>query len=176
MSRVKTIAGVLVGVLLLAAVAALVFQARNQKTVTANFQRVTGLYSGSAVRMLGIQIGKVQDVEPMGQYVQVKLTYNGKYRIPANASAAIIPPSLIADRYVQFTPVYRGGPILKDGATIPLTGRGQLERRALAAGDRGRGQLAGKRDADPQHRHGPVEVAHDPRRQQGRPRRHHQQP
>lgn len=120
MSRIKTIAGVLVGVLLLAAVVSIAFEHRNQKTVTADFERVTGLYSGSAVRMLGIQIGKINDIEPMGQFVRVKMSYNGKYRIPANAEAAIVPPSLIADRYVQFTPVYRGGPLLPDGAKLPL--------------------------------------------------------
>ena len=57
MSRIKTIAAVLVGVLLVAACAALLVQSRNTKTATADFQRVTGLYTGSAVRMLGIQIG-----------------------------------------------------------------------------------------------------------------------
>jgi phospholipid/cholesterol/gamma-HCH transport system substrate-binding protein len=56
----------------------------------------------------------------MGQFVRVKMEYNGKYRIPADAQAAIVPPSLIADRYVQFTPVYRGGPVMRDGAKIPL--------------------------------------------------------
>jgi phospholipid/cholesterol/gamma-HCH transport system substrate-binding protein len=29
--------------------------------------------------------------------------------------------SLVADRYIQFTPVYRGGPALRDGATLPLS-------------------------------------------------------
>jgi phospholipid/cholesterol/gamma-HCH transport system substrate-binding protein len=56
----------------------------------------------------------------MGQFVRVKMEYDGKYRLPADAGAAIIPPSLIADRYVQFTPVYRGGPVMKDNAVIPL--------------------------------------------------------
>jgi phospholipid/cholesterol/gamma-HCH transport system substrate-binding protein len=120
MSRIKTIAGVLVAVLLIAACASILISSQNKKKVTADFQRVTGLYSGSAVRLLGIQIGKITDVEPMGQFVRVSMEYDGKYRIPANAGAAIIPPSLIADRYVQFTPVYRGGPIMQDGARIPL--------------------------------------------------------
>jgi len=119
-SRIKTLAGVLILVLLAAAAFTLVLEKNTKVEVEADFQRVTGLYSGSGVRMLGIQIGKVTDVEPMGAFVRVKMQYNSKYRIPADAMAAIIPPSLIADRYVQFTPAYRGGPVMRDHAKIPL--------------------------------------------------------
>ncbi|HSP36573.1 MAG TPA: MCE family protein, partial [Frankiaceae bacterium] len=115
------IAGVLVAVLLIAACLSIVIGNRNTKKVTADFQRVTGLYTGSSVRLLGIKIGKITKIEPMGQFVRVSMTYDGKYRLPADAQAAIIPPSLIADRYVQFTPVYRGGPILRDKARIPVS-------------------------------------------------------
>ncbi len=119
MSRIKTIAGVLILVLLAAACFSLVIGNKKHK-VQADFQRVTGLYSGSSVRMLGIEIGSVTDIEPMGAFVRVKMEYDSKYRVPADAMAAIIPPSLIADRYVQFTPAYRGGPVLRNHAKIPL--------------------------------------------------------
>jgi phospholipid/cholesterol/gamma-HCH transport system substrate-binding protein len=120
-SRVKTLAGVLIAVLLVAACASILLGSKKTVNVTADFQRVTGLYSGSGVRMLGVQIGKIKDVEPMGQFVRVKLQYDGKYRVPADATAAIIPPSLIADRYIQFTPAYRGGPVMKNNTHIPLS-------------------------------------------------------
>src|ERR1700712_3278282 len=106
MSRIKTIASVLIAVLLVAACLSIVIGGRNTKKGPGAFQGVPGLYSGSSVRMLGIKIGKIPDVEPMGQVVRVSMQYDGKYRIPADAQAAIIPPSLIADRYIQFTPVY----------------------------------------------------------------------
>jgi phospholipid/cholesterol/gamma-HCH transport system substrate-binding protein len=41
-------------------------------------------------------------------------------RVPADVSAAIVPISLISDRYVQLAPVWRSGPVLRDGAQIPL--------------------------------------------------------
>jgi phospholipid/cholesterol/gamma-HCH transport system substrate-binding protein len=119
-SRIKTIAGVVILVLLAAACFSLVLGAKKKIKVTADFERVTGLYTGSGVRMLGIEIGKITDVEPMGAFVRVKLEYDSKYRVPADAMAAIIPPSLIADRYVQFTPAYRGGPVMRNNAKIPL--------------------------------------------------------
>jgi phospholipid/cholesterol/gamma-HCH transport system substrate-binding protein len=39
--------------------------------------------------------------------------------VPANASAVIVPPSIVGDRYLQLTPVYRDGATLADGAVIP---------------------------------------------------------
>ena len=42
------------------------------------------------------------------------------YDIPADAKAVVLAPSLVSDRYVQFSPVYDGGPKMEDGATVPL--------------------------------------------------------
>ena len=38
--------------------------AADQKTVTANFPRTVSLYEGSDVRVLGVQVGKVDTVTP----------------------------------------------------------------------------------------------------------------
>lgn len=96
-----------------------------QRHVTAYFERATGLYKGSEVRVLGIKVGKVTQVTAVGDRVRVRMSYDAKYRLPQNAQAVIIVSSLVADRYVQFTPVYRTGPPLKDGATL------QLDRTAV---------------------------------------------
>lgn len=42
------------------------------------------------------------------------------YDIPADAGAVVLAPSLVSDRYVQFAPVYSGGPTMRDGAEVPL--------------------------------------------------------
>jgi len=119
-SRIKTFAGVLIFVLLAAAALSVVLSTQRNIKVSADFERVTGLYTGSEVRMLGIPIGKITDVEPQGQSVRVSMSVQSKYRVPANAEAVIVPPSLIADRYVQFTPAYTGGPLLRNNAHIPI--------------------------------------------------------
>ncbi|WP_329259985.1 MCE family protein [Actinoallomurus sp. NBC_01490] len=89
--------------------------------VTAYFERATGVYPGTEVRVLGVKVGKVTKVTPKGNMVEVKMAYDAKRKIPASAQAVIIVPSLVADRYIQFTPVYRGGAALKDGATLSLS-------------------------------------------------------
>lgn len=90
------------------------------RNVTAFFPKTVGLYEGSGVRVLGVEVGEVTTITPQGDRVKVEMEYDRTVDIPAGAKAAIISPSLVAGRYVQFLPVYRGGPTLDSGAVIPL--------------------------------------------------------
>ncbi|MFD4626177.1 MCE family protein [Streptomyces sp. NPDC058475] len=89
--------------------------------VTAYFPRTVGIYPGSDVRVLGVRIGEVEKIEPQGDRVRVELTYDEGRKVPADAKAAIINSSVVSDRYVQLLPVYRKGPVLRNGAVIPET-------------------------------------------------------
>ena len=80
-----------------------------------------GVYTGSSVRILGVPVGKVTKITPHGTSVTVEMTYDGKYKVPADAFAAVVPPSIVGDRYIQLTPAYTSGPVMKDKAQIPLT-------------------------------------------------------
>ncbi len=82
------------------------------KTLTAYFPRTVSLYEGSDVRVLGVAVGKIESVTPEGTRVKVVVKYDGDIKVPADAQAVIISPSIVGDRYVQLTPVYDGG----DGA------------------------------------------------------------
>jgi phospholipid/cholesterol/gamma-HCH transport system substrate-binding protein len=88
------------------------------KHVKAEFSRAVGLYTGSSVRILGVPVGKITKITPHGKSVTVEMSYDGKYKVPADAVAAIVPPSIVGDRYVQLTPAYTGGPVLKDDAIV----------------------------------------------------------
>jgi phospholipid/cholesterol/gamma-HCH transport system substrate-binding protein len=87
--------------------------------VTAYFPRTVGIYPGSDVRVLGVRIGEVRKITPEGERVRVELEYDADRKVPADAQAAIINSSVVSDRYVQLLPVYRKGPVLRDGAVIP---------------------------------------------------------
>lgn len=91
------------------------------KHLTAFFPRTIGLYEGNSVSVLGVEVGEVTAVTPMGDRVKVQMEYDRSVNIPADAKAAVISPSLVADRYVQLVPAYSGGPEMEDGATIPLS-------------------------------------------------------
>lgn len=88
------------------------------KTVTAFFPTAIGLYAGNDVRVLGVKMGRVESVEPQGDVVKVEMSYDRSIRIPADAAAVIVAPSLVSDRFVQLTPAYTGGPVLEDEARI----------------------------------------------------------
>nr|PZN01445.1 MAG: ABC transporter substrate-binding protein [Thermocrispum agreste] len=92
----------------------------NVRRVTAYFPSAIGLYEGNSVRVRGVAMGTVEEVLPMGDRVKVTMTYDRTVRLPADVQAVIVAPSLVSDRYVQFTPPYTGGPTLKDNAVIGM--------------------------------------------------------
>ena len=86
-------------------------------TVTAHFTRAVGLYKGSQVRMLGVKVGKIDTITATGTTVAVKMTVNDGIKVPANATASIVPPSLVS--YVQLS-VYKAGAVMADDGDIPV--------------------------------------------------------
>ncbi|MFI0858920.1 MCE family protein [Streptomyces smyrnaeus] len=87
--------------------------------VTAWFDRAVGVYEGSDLRVLGVRVGRVEAVEPHGKKVEVTLLVDAGVKVPADARAVVIAPSLVSDRYVQLTPAYTKGPRLADSAVLP---------------------------------------------------------
>lgn len=118
--------GLLAKVVAALAVVALVagayaFWPRSQSIkVTGEFSRAVGLFPGSDVRILGVHVGKVDDVIPEGDRVLVTFEYDPQYKVPANAKAAVVAPSLVSDRYVQLLPAYTSGPVMRSGDHIGL--------------------------------------------------------
>jgi phospholipid/cholesterol/gamma-HCH transport system substrate-binding protein len=91
-----------------------------ERTVTAHFDRAVAVYPGTDLRVMGVQIGTVTSVVPDGNSVRVEMKYDGQYKLPADARAAVVTPTLVADRYVQIFPAYGGGPVMSNDADIPL--------------------------------------------------------
>jgi phospholipid/cholesterol/gamma-HCH transport system substrate-binding protein len=106
---------------LLAALGWTILRPAGQYRVTAYFNQTVGLYPGSDVRILGIKVGDITDVTPLGDRVRVRMLIDDEYAVPAAADAIVLAPSLVSDRYVQFSPVYAGGAKMKDGATVPMS-------------------------------------------------------
>jgi phospholipid/cholesterol/gamma-HCH transport system substrate-binding protein len=102
--------------------AVLVYQASHKTMqVTAYFSEAIGVYPGSTVRVLGVPVGTVGAVQPVGTEVKVTLMVNSGVAVPADAKAVVVAASVVSDRYVQLTPAYTGGPQLTDNAVIPAS-------------------------------------------------------
>jgi virulence factor Mce-like protein len=89
-------------------------------TISAVFVESVGVYPGNTVDVLGVPVGRVTKVTAQGTSVLVRMSVRKSQPIPADAGALIIPPSVIADRYVELSPAWKSGPTMADGATIPL--------------------------------------------------------
>ncbi|AQT82393.1 mammalian cell entry protein [Mycolicibacterium litorale] len=87
--------------------------------VVGYFANSNGVFVGDDVMILGVPVGKIDHIDPDGARVKISFWYDDKYKVPATANAAILSPSLVPARAVQLTPVYRGGPVMADGTTIP---------------------------------------------------------
>ncbi|MFF9688685.1 MCE family protein [Streptomyces sp. NPDC014623] len=92
---------------------------RGKTTVTAYFDQATGVYAGSDLRILGVKVGTVESVEPHGEEVRVVLRLDKDVKVPKEAHAVVVAPSLVADRYVQLAPAYTGGARLENHAVLP---------------------------------------------------------
>jgi virulence factor Mce-like protein len=98
-----------------------VFRDLGARRIIAEFDDAVGVYAGSDLRVLGVRVGTVDSVTPVGTRVVVVMTVDGGVSVPADADAVVVSPSVVSDRYVQLTPAYDGGPRLADGAVIPST-------------------------------------------------------
>ena len=88
--------------------------------ITAYFTKAIGLFENSDVMVLGVAVGKVTNVEPVGTRVRVDMEISTDHPVPVNATAHIIPISVISDRYVQLEPAYTGGRALAEGAVLDV--------------------------------------------------------
>ena len=89
-------------------------------TVTAQFDSAAGLYVNNTVAVLGMPVGKVTEIRPMGGYVEVDFTVDRDVDVPADVRAVTISNSILTDRQIELTPPYEDGPTLQEHATIGL--------------------------------------------------------
>ena len=109
---------------ILAVVAALVgynlYTKATTTKVVAYFSDTLALYPGDRVQIMGVKVGSVDSVEPAGDKMKVTLSFASKYKVPAEATASILNPTVVASRVIQLSPPYTGGAALADNAVIPL--------------------------------------------------------
>jgi phospholipid/cholesterol/gamma-HCH transport system substrate-binding protein len=91
------------------------------RTYKASFSRAVQLFPGSKVRVLGVDVGEIIDVRNVLDGVDVTFSVDDPdVLLPEEVEAAIVPMSLLGERYIQLFPSYGGGDSLPEGATIPI--------------------------------------------------------
>jgi phospholipid/cholesterol/gamma-HCH transport system substrate-binding protein len=104
-------------------------------TIKTRFDNVQGLKSGAIVRVAGVEVGKVTDVDFSGPAVEVKISLKNEMqsRVTTESRASIGSLSLLGEPIIDITPAAKGTP-LKDGDFIPPgRAQGQLSDVATSA-------------------------------------------
>jgi phospholipid/cholesterol/gamma-HCH transport system substrate-binding protein len=91
----------------------------HKDTFVAYFANANGLYTGDEVRILGVEVGTVEAIDPQPNRTKVTFSVDRQFPVPADARAAILSPSLVSARAIQLVPAYSGGPKLAAGGSIP---------------------------------------------------------
>ncbi len=97
-----------------------VFIHQDTYKITARFTATPGLYAGNTVDILGVPTGEIESIKPHAGYVDVVLSLPTDVKVPANARAVMMAPNPVSDRFVELTPAYTHGRVMKPGAVIGL--------------------------------------------------------
>lgn len=113
------IAAVVVLALIVVGVVLLTGGGGKTKHVTAYFTRTVGLYTGNDVRIMGVKVGTIDSITPVGPRVKVVMSYDADDKVPQTVGAVVITPSIVSDRYIQLSPAYKPGETeLPDNAVL----------------------------------------------------------
>lgn len=91
--------------------------------VSAAFDDIGGLKIRSPVKIGGVQIGEVSQInlDPVTFKAVVKMNIHHQFNdIPDDSSAGIFTAGLLGDNYIAITPMYNTS-FLKNGSTIEMT-------------------------------------------------------
>jgi virulence factor Mce-like protein len=88
-------------------------------SITADVEQAPNLFAGGRVMVRGVDVGEITDVTPRTEGVRITIEIDEAVKVPADASLAVVPITVIADRYIQLYPAYAGGATLADGDHIP---------------------------------------------------------
>ena len=82
------------------------FLGSNYYTVNARFNNVSGLGVGNEVRISGVQVGRVQDIDLDTKLYRVKVSMGIEkdVKLSKDSSASIKTSGLIGDKFISITP------------------------------------------------------------------------
>lgn len=117
--RALSLLAALVGVVL-AAVALSACGGTEPRRVETVVPRALNLFEDSDVKVGGLNVGTVAELEREGDAVRVRMELDPDVDVPADAAALVTAESLLGERYIQLEPIYTDGPTLADGDEIPM--------------------------------------------------------
>ncbi|TDC97931.1 MCE family protein [Actinomadura sp. 7K507] len=88
--------------------------------ITVYFAKAPSLYEDSRVKVMGANVGTIEDVRTEGRQVRATLRISNKVPIPRDARATIVASNIIGERGIALSPPWkRGMPRAPSGMVIP---------------------------------------------------------
>ena len=91
------------------------------RSISAQLVEAPGLFAGNDVDVLGINVGRVTSIRPGPGYVTVEMQVDKSVKVPSDASAVLMAPQVVSDRFIELEPAYTSGPSMPAGTLIPLS-------------------------------------------------------
>lgn len=90
------------------------------REMTAYFPRARSFYESSKVKIMGVDVGRVDTVENEGD--RIKVTFHIRRDVPLarGVKASIVPLNLIGERNLVLSPAWKPGQPKETGDTIPI--------------------------------------------------------
>ncbi|MCL1972183.1 MAG: MlaD family protein [Endomicrobia bacterium] len=105
-------------------------------TVYVYFDNASGLVKKAKVKIAGVDIGVLKDVELAGSKARLRLAINENVALYQDAKAAIVSMGIIGTRYIDINPGDPSLPRVRDGDTIASTDEGSLEQTLTRIADK----------------------------------------
>ncbi|MCW2991786.1 MAG: virulence factor Mce family protein, partial [Solirubrobacterales bacterium] len=87
----------------------------------ATFENASQLQSNAAVRIAGVDVGRVIRVDPVGLRTDATIEVESKFApLPADTRAVLRQKTLLGETFVALTPGSRGAPKLAEGASLAV--------------------------------------------------------
>jgi phospholipid/cholesterol/gamma-HCH transport system substrate-binding protein len=116
-------------------------QLKQAYEIKAYFSDAIGLTTDNQVRVAGIKVGQVKDIELVGDRVLVTMDVDNNIKIPRDATASIKLATLLGTKFVNIDGA-GPGPFLADGDTIPIE-QTSVPYQIFQAANEGTGVLEG---------------------------------
>jgi phospholipid/cholesterol/gamma-HCH transport system substrate-binding protein len=117
----RTVLAVVFAVLLVGGIVATLrtVSAADRTHIVGYFDNSNDIYTGDDVVILGVPVGKIEKIEPQPTRVKISFWFDSKFKVPADAKAVILSPSLVTVRAIQLAPAYTGGAQMPNDSVIP---------------------------------------------------------
>ena len=97
-------------------------------TVYVKFDNISGLLKKAKVKIAGVDVGVLRDVELVGSQARLKLAINEDIVLYQDAAASIVSMGIIGTKYIEISPGTSSLPVVRDGDTIAAVNEGSLEQ------------------------------------------------